>query len=154
MGGSVEGSSTWPATFTRCADTSNKVTGPTAGVPRRKASALTFHPEPTAVTIPAPVITTRGMEELWQETGKSTNPIPIAIAILKESQDKSNAAVAKALSHRKHFSEVETIVVDFYLRVREGYGPPSSLRIEDGAQAGAGTFSRASSTLFVAFPRE
>jgi hypothetical protein len=46
------------------------------------------------VTIPAPVITTRGVEALWQETGKSTNPIPIVTATLKDSQDKSNAALA------------------------------------------------------------
>jgi len=62
VGGNAPGKSISAATFTRCRATSNRVTGLKAVRPRRKPSALGFHPRPSAVMIPAPVITTRCRE--------------------------------------------------------------------------------------------
>jgi hypothetical protein len=57
--GSSAGKSTSAAIFDRCRDTSNKVTGRKAFRPARKPSAFFCQPMPSAVTIPAPVTTTR-----------------------------------------------------------------------------------------------
>ncbi len=63
VGGMTEGRSTSAATLTRCRLTSNRVTGRKAAFPKRKPSALEAQSRPNPVTMPAPVMTTRGRTE-------------------------------------------------------------------------------------------
>ena len=60
VAGNDSGTSTCAADFTRCRETSKRVTGRIAVFPARNPSALAPQPKPKAVTIPAPVMTMRG----------------------------------------------------------------------------------------------
>jgi hypothetical protein len=71
VGGSAAGNSTSAAVFTRWRLTSNWVIGRNALFPARNPSAFGLHPIPSAVTIPAPVMTTRGEGEGGEQGGKS-----------------------------------------------------------------------------------
>jgi hypothetical protein len=74
VGGRVAGKSTSAAFFTRWRLTSNSDTDRNARRPARKPSALGFHPIPKAVTMPAPVMTTREGAAAGGEMGKSMGP--------------------------------------------------------------------------------
>ena len=78
--GRVFGKATSAATFTRCRETSNNVTGRIATRPARKPSALVVQPWPKAVMTPAPVMTTRGGGLGGCGAGNNTDCCPIFAA--------------------------------------------------------------------------
>src|SRR5206468_2534181 len=63
------------ATFTRCREASKRLTRRNAVRPRRKPSAFERQSKPRAVTMPAPVITTRGGVAGRSGRGNSTDDL-------------------------------------------------------------------------------
>lgn len=121
VAGRLGGRSTSAASFTRWRETSNRVTGRKAVRPDRKPSALDFQPSPSAVTTPAPVMTTRGGDVGCWGGGNST--------ILAFSGSNVRNRVGKNFQRVKCRERVETGPGDLLCSVIPLAFPPWAVRL-------------------------